>query len=151
MLSRLEHEMREQGDDLAGREERGRMEAEAAAELLRADHVDYLMIVARGSSDNAARYGQYLLGGDADDEGVPDGAGAPDDRVAWDDDAPATPGDGTGSGFTIKELSTLNTTVLAPMPRASESTAIAVNPGLFRRIRRAYRLSWWSSSKSLKP
>jgi glutamine---fructose-6-phosphate transaminase (isomerizing) len=65
MLSRLEREMREQGDDLAGREERGRMEAEAAAELLRADHVDYLMIVARGSSDNAARYGQYLLGADA--------------------------------------------------------------------------------------
>src|SRR5436190_3925541 len=65
MLSRLYREMREQGDGLAGREERGRMEAEAAAEVIRADDVDYLMIVARGSSDNAARYGQYLLGADA--------------------------------------------------------------------------------------
>lgn len=62
MLTRLEREMREQGDGLAGREDRGRVEAEAAAELLRSDDVDYLMVVARGSSDNAARYGQYLLG-----------------------------------------------------------------------------------------
>jgi glucosamine--fructose-6-phosphate aminotransferase (isomerizing) len=65
MLSRLEREMREQGDSLAGRAARGRVEAQAAAELLRSDDVDYLMVVARGSSDNAARYGQYLFGAEA--------------------------------------------------------------------------------------
>jgi glucosamine--fructose-6-phosphate aminotransferase (isomerizing) len=36
----------------------------AARELAR-DEVDYLVVVARGSSDNAARYAQYLLGSEA--------------------------------------------------------------------------------------
>jgi glucosamine--fructose-6-phosphate aminotransferase (isomerizing) len=54
--------MRSQGEALARREARGRRDAEAAAEILRRPDVDYLLAVARGSSDNAARYGQYLLG-----------------------------------------------------------------------------------------
>ena len=65
MVSRLEREMREQGADLARREEAGWADADAAAEMIGADDVDYLMVVARGSSDNAARYGQYLLGTEA--------------------------------------------------------------------------------------
>ena len=65
MVSRLEHEMREQGRSLEGREDRGWADAAAAAELLRGDDIDYLIVAARGSSDNAARYGQYLLGTEA--------------------------------------------------------------------------------------
>jgi glutamine---fructose-6-phosphate transaminase (isomerizing) len=65
MASQLEREMREQGGELASREERGWVDAKAAAELLGRDDVDYLIVVARGSSDNAARYGQYLLGAEA--------------------------------------------------------------------------------------
>jgi glutamine---fructose-6-phosphate transaminase (isomerizing) len=65
MATELEREMREQGGELAGRAERGWADAKAAAELLGRDDVDYLMVAARGSSDNAARYGQYLLGAEA--------------------------------------------------------------------------------------
>ena len=62
MPTHLETELREQGAALAGRAEEGRAAAERAAELLGGQGVDYLLIAARGSSDNAARYGQYLLG-----------------------------------------------------------------------------------------
>jgi glutamine---fructose-6-phosphate transaminase (isomerizing) len=65
MATELEREMREQGGELASRAERGWADAKAAAELLDREDVDYLMVVARGSSDNAARYGQYLLGAEA--------------------------------------------------------------------------------------
>jgi glucosamine--fructose-6-phosphate aminotransferase (isomerizing) len=60
--SRLEFELREQGDVLAGRTGPGWPAADAAARMLAGDDVDYLVIAARGSSDNAARYAQYLLG-----------------------------------------------------------------------------------------
>lgn len=62
MATQLESEIREQGAALAGRGPAGRQAAALAAELLGAHGVDYLLIAARGSSDNAARYGQYLLG-----------------------------------------------------------------------------------------
>jgi glucosamine--fructose-6-phosphate aminotransferase (isomerizing) len=65
MVSRLEREMREQGADLARREDAGWADARIAAELIGADDVDYVLVAARGSSDNAARYGQYLLGAEA--------------------------------------------------------------------------------------
>lgn len=61
-VSRLEQEMREQGDVLAARTERGWDSAERAGQALARDDVDYAMIAARGTSDNAARYAQYLLG-----------------------------------------------------------------------------------------
>jgi glucosamine--fructose-6-phosphate aminotransferase (isomerizing) len=56
----LETEIREQADVLAARELPGRERALRAAALLRG--VDYLLIAGRGSSDNAARYAQYLFG-----------------------------------------------------------------------------------------
>jgi glutamine---fructose-6-phosphate transaminase (isomerizing) len=65
VTSHLEREIRAQGAAIARREAQGRLEARAAAELLRRDDVDYLVAVARGSSDNAARYAQYLLGTEA--------------------------------------------------------------------------------------
>jgi glucosamine--fructose-6-phosphate aminotransferase (isomerizing) len=63
--SQLEREMREQGDVLRARTEPGWPAAERAAACLQRDDVDYAMIAARGSSDNAARYAQYLLGVEA--------------------------------------------------------------------------------------
>ena len=60
--SRLEVELREQGEVLAARTAPGWHAADAVARLLADDDVDYLVIAARGSSDNAARYAQYLLG-----------------------------------------------------------------------------------------
>jgi glucosamine--fructose-6-phosphate aminotransferase (isomerizing) len=63
--SQLEVELREQGRTLAARTELGWESAERAAALLRRDDVDYLLIAARGSSDNAARYAQYLFGTEA--------------------------------------------------------------------------------------
>jgi glutamine---fructose-6-phosphate transaminase (isomerizing) len=62
IASTLETELRDQGPALARREASGRWDAERAAALLGRDDVDYLLIAARGSSDNAARYGQYMLG-----------------------------------------------------------------------------------------
>jgi glutamine---fructose-6-phosphate transaminase (isomerizing) len=62
MPSQLEKELHEQGTALAARAERGRLAARAAAEVLGGSDVEHLVIAARGSSDNAARYGQYLLG-----------------------------------------------------------------------------------------
>ncbi len=64
-FSQLELEVREQGDVLAGRTEAGWGPASRAAEVLRRHDVDHLVIAARGTSDNAARYAQYLLGIDA--------------------------------------------------------------------------------------
>jgi glucosamine--fructose-6-phosphate aminotransferase (isomerizing) len=63
MPSRLEQEIREQGDVLRRRLETGTADVASAAGMLRA--VDHLVIAARGTSDNAARYAQYLLGRDA--------------------------------------------------------------------------------------
>jgi glucosamine--fructose-6-phosphate aminotransferase (isomerizing) len=59
-VSRLEAELREQGSALAARAAPGWDAAHEAATLLRG--VDYLVVAGRGSSDNAARYAQYLLG-----------------------------------------------------------------------------------------
>ena len=57
----LEREIRSQGQALRERSGRGAIAAAQAADRL-ADGVDYLLIAARGSSDNAARFGQYLFG-----------------------------------------------------------------------------------------
>ena len=58
-MSRLEQEIREQPGALARvlADERGQVAA-----LARALDARTVMIAARGSSDNAARYAQYLLG-----------------------------------------------------------------------------------------
>jgi glutamine---fructose-6-phosphate transaminase (isomerizing) len=61
-LSRLEIETREQGEILAARTDPGWEAAAAAAGLLARDDVDHIVMAARGTSDNAARYAQYLLG-----------------------------------------------------------------------------------------
>lgn len=61
-FTELETEIREQGRVLADRTAEGWDDAAAAAALLRRSDVDYLVVAARGTSDNAARYAQYLLG-----------------------------------------------------------------------------------------
>ena len=61
-VSRLEQELREQGGVLAARTDPGWDPATAAARVISRDDVDYLVIAARGTSDNAARYAQYLFG-----------------------------------------------------------------------------------------
>lgn len=61
-VTRLESELREQGEVLRSRVQRGRDAAHDAAGLLRVASTDYLLLGGRGSSDNAARYAQYLLG-----------------------------------------------------------------------------------------
>ncbi len=58
----FELELREQPAVLARLLERGRDTAEAIADAVRARDVRFAVLAARGSSDNAARYGQYLLG-----------------------------------------------------------------------------------------
>jgi glucosamine--fructose-6-phosphate aminotransferase (isomerizing) len=58
-MSSLERELREQGEALRSRGEPGWHYARRAAELLRGSN---LIVAARGSSDNAALYLQYLLG-----------------------------------------------------------------------------------------
>jgi glucosamine--fructose-6-phosphate aminotransferase (isomerizing) len=50
---------------LAARTEPGWERAQIAARTLARDDIDYIVIAARGTSDNAARYAQYLLGTDA--------------------------------------------------------------------------------------
>jgi glucosamine--fructose-6-phosphate aminotransferase (isomerizing) len=60
--SLLEAEIRQQPEILAHRSEAGRDPALEAARLLSGPDVTHLLIAARGSSDNAARYGQYLFG-----------------------------------------------------------------------------------------
>src|SRR6266513_2278610 len=47
----------------------------------------------------------------------------------------------TGSAHNSTAFIRLNTAVLIPIPSAKESTAAAVKPGLFRRIRSPYRTS----------
>jgi glucosamine--fructose-6-phosphate aminotransferase (isomerizing) len=63
--SQLEVEMRDQGPALERRQVAGQASAARAAELFRGAGVQYLVAAARGSSDNAARYAQYLLGSEA--------------------------------------------------------------------------------------
>lgn len=61
-VSNLEQEIAEQPAVLARRHEVAAPAARAAARLLRRPDVTHLIAAARGSSDNAARYAQYLLG-----------------------------------------------------------------------------------------
>src|SRR5919201_1900865 len=63
-VSTLEREIREQGDVLRSRTDPGWHYAREAAAVLRRPDVDQLIVAARGSSDNAALYLQYLLGRD---------------------------------------------------------------------------------------
>jgi glucosamine--fructose-6-phosphate aminotransferase (isomerizing) len=72
--TRLESELLEQGAVLASRADAGRQSARAAADLLRSAGTDYLLLGGRGSSDNVARYAQYLLGMHA---GISAGLAAP--------------------------------------------------------------------------
>lgn len=60
MSSLLEQEIRDQGRVLAERADASLEAARRAADLLRG--VGHVVIAARGSSDNAARFAQYLLG-----------------------------------------------------------------------------------------
>jgi glutamine---fructose-6-phosphate transaminase (isomerizing) len=61
-VTRLELELREQPEALARLLDRQATRAAEAGELLRRDDVRYILIASRGSSSNAARYAQYLLG-----------------------------------------------------------------------------------------
>jgi glutamine---fructose-6-phosphate transaminase (isomerizing) len=63
--SQLEQEIREQPDVLEGRSPAGWLAAREAVDLLQGAEITHLVIAARGSSDNAARYAQYMLGLDA--------------------------------------------------------------------------------------
>jgi glucosamine--fructose-6-phosphate aminotransferase (isomerizing) len=58
----FEAEVREQPAALARLLSEGRAAAEAVAERIRGRSVRFAVLAARGSSDNAARYGQYVLG-----------------------------------------------------------------------------------------
>ena len=62
MTTHLERELREQPAALARLLELQRDQAERVASLLRRPDVQYILIASRGSSSNAARYAQYLLG-----------------------------------------------------------------------------------------
>ena len=62
MTTLFEAEVREQPAALARLLESGREAAEAAAARIRGRDVRFAVLAARGSSDNAARYGQYVLG-----------------------------------------------------------------------------------------
>jgi glucosamine--fructose-6-phosphate aminotransferase (isomerizing) len=61
-MSWLESELRAQPEALAALLGRRWDEAREIARLLAADDVKYVLIASRGSSSNAARYAQYLLG-----------------------------------------------------------------------------------------
>lgn len=61
-MSWLETELREQPDALARLLERQSGAAKQAAKLFRGRDIRYVLIASRGSSSNAARYAQYLLG-----------------------------------------------------------------------------------------
>jgi len=61
-MSWLEAELREQPEALARLLERQSAAARAAAQLFRRSDIRYVLIASRGSSSNAARYAQYLLG-----------------------------------------------------------------------------------------
>jgi glucosamine--fructose-6-phosphate aminotransferase (isomerizing) len=60
--SYLEAELREQPEALRRLIERQRSYAEQIGDLFRSNDVQYILIASRGSSSNAARYAQYLLG-----------------------------------------------------------------------------------------
>jgi glutamine---fructose-6-phosphate transaminase (isomerizing) len=60
--SHLETELREQPAALSRLIERQRGYAEQIGEIFRSNDVQYILIASRGSSSNAARYAQYLLG-----------------------------------------------------------------------------------------
>jgi glutamine---fructose-6-phosphate transaminase (isomerizing) len=62
MNTHLERELAEQPEALARLLERQRVNATEVAALLRREDVKYVLIASRGSSSNAARYAQYLLG-----------------------------------------------------------------------------------------
>ncbi|HEX7625522.1 MAG TPA: SIS domain-containing protein [Gaiellaceae bacterium] len=62
MITHLERELREQPEALARLLEKQLGYAEEIAELFRRGDVQYVLIASRGSSSNAARYAQYLLG-----------------------------------------------------------------------------------------
>ena len=61
-MTYLERELREQPEALARLLDRQHGYAEQIGELFRAADVQYILIASRGSSSNAARYAQYLLG-----------------------------------------------------------------------------------------
>jgi len=61
-MSWLEDELQEQPAALARLIERQAVVARRIAQLLARDDVKYVLIASRGSSSNAARYAQYLLG-----------------------------------------------------------------------------------------
>ena len=61
-MSQVETEIREQPEALARLLRDGRTQAEALAARIRDRAPRYVVIAARGSSDNAARYAQYLFG-----------------------------------------------------------------------------------------
>ena len=62
MTTHLERELREQPAALERLLETQRGNADRIARLFRADDVRYVLIASRGSSANAARYAQYVLG-----------------------------------------------------------------------------------------
>jgi glucosamine--fructose-6-phosphate aminotransferase (isomerizing) len=62
VTSHLEQELREQPEALGRLIEKQRGYAEQARPLFLRDDVQYILIASRGSSSNAARYAQYLLG-----------------------------------------------------------------------------------------
>jgi len=61
-MSQVETEIREQPESLRRLLKEGRASAEAIAARVKAFAPRYVVIAARGSSDNAARYAQYLFG-----------------------------------------------------------------------------------------
>ena len=58
----LDQELREQPEALARLLDKQHAHALEVAELFRRDDVQYVVIASRGSSSNAALYGQYLFG-----------------------------------------------------------------------------------------
>lgn len=62
MPSQFEREIREQPESLARLLDSGREEVASVASAIRAFDPRFVMIAARGTSDNAARYAQYLFG-----------------------------------------------------------------------------------------
>jgi glucosamine--fructose-6-phosphate aminotransferase (isomerizing) len=62
MTTLLEHEIASQGIVLRDRADASNRAARRAASILAHDDVEHVVIAARGSSDNAARFAQYLLG-----------------------------------------------------------------------------------------
>jgi glucosamine--fructose-6-phosphate aminotransferase (isomerizing) len=61
-VTHLEKEVAEQPEALARFLDRQRAGAEEVAALIRRPDVNYILIASRGSSSNAARYAQYVLG-----------------------------------------------------------------------------------------